>query len=88
MEDRRVRIVRKPKYQRRDNPKARKVAPPPEGTDLAQVAESCRYVVDNPYHKARPGSAGTPPGIGRMRACARAPRRTAGHASSGGFGTQ
>ena len=62
MEGQRVRIVRKPKFQRhRDNPKARKVAPPPEGIDLAQVAESCRYAVDNPYHKARPGSAGTPP---------------------------
>ena len=39
----------------------RKVAPPPEGTDLAQVAESCRYAVDNPYHRAGPGSTGTSP---------------------------
>ena len=28
---------------------------------MARVAESCRYAVDNPYHKTRPGSAGTPP---------------------------
>ena len=61
MEGQRMRIVRKPRYQRRDNPKARKVTPPPEGIDLARVAESCRYAADNPYHKARPGSAGTPP---------------------------
>ena len=32
---------------------------PPEGIDLEQVAESCRYD-GSPYHKDRPGFAGMP----------------------------
>ena len=41
--------MKRPRFQR-DNPKVRKVQAPPNGTDLAQVAESCRYV-GSPYHK-------------------------------------
>lgn len=52
--------MKRPTFQR-DNPKARKVVPPPEGIDLGQVAESCRYD-GSPYHKDRPGFAGMPPG--------------------------
>ncbi len=44
---------------RRGNPKAKKVAPPPVGANLAQAAEACRYV-GSPYHKDRPGFAGMP----------------------------
>ena len=50
--------MKRPTFQR-DNPKARKVQPPPEGIDLEQVAESCRYD-GSPYHKDRPGFAGMP----------------------------
>lgn len=50
--------MRKPRRQR-DNPKARKVVPPPRGADLAQVAAACHYV-GSVYHKDRPGFAGTP----------------------------
>ena len=49
--------MRKPSFQR-GNPKARKVVAPPHGVDLAEVAESCRYV-GSPYHKDRPSFAGT-----------------------------
>ena len=49
--------MRKPSFQR-DNPKARRIAAPPHGTDLAGVAESCRYV-GSPYHKDRSSFAGT-----------------------------
>ena len=35
--------------------------PPPDGIDLTQVAESCRYV-GSPYHKDAPGFAGVPRG--------------------------
>ena len=49
--------MRKPRFQRH-NPKARKISAPPWGVDLAEVAESCRYV-GSPYHKDRPSFAGT-----------------------------
>ena len=39
----------------RNNPKARTVAPPPPGIDLANVAASCRYS-SNPYHKRGHGA--------------------------------
>ena len=52
--------VRRPTF-RRDNLKVRRVQPPPDGIDLAQVAESCRYV-GSPYHKDVPGFAGVPRG--------------------------
>lgn len=42
-------MVRRP-LQRRTNPKAHKVEPPPPGTNLQEVARSCRYV-GSPYHK-------------------------------------
>ena len=48
--------MRKPRFQR-DNPKARKVVAPPDGVDLARIADSCRYV-GSPYHKDLPGFAG------------------------------
>ena len=34
----------------RNNPKARSVVPPPDGVNLVEVAESCRYVGSR-YHK-------------------------------------
>ena len=43
----------------RGNPKAQKVAPPPVGANLAQVAAACRYV-GSAYHKDRPSFAGMP----------------------------
>lgn len=43
---------------RRDNPKARRVVPPPDGVDLVEAAESCRYV-GSPYHKLGRSFAGT-----------------------------
>lgn len=49
--------MRKPRFQRH-NPKARKISAPPRGVDLAEVAESCRYV-GSPYHKDRPSFVGT-----------------------------
>ena len=52
--------MKRPRFQR-DNPKVRKVLAPPNGTDLAQVAESCRYV-GSPYHKDALGFAGMPRG--------------------------
>ena len=50
--------MKRPTFQR-DNPKARKLQVPPDGIDLTQVAESCRYV-GSPYHKDGLGFAGTP----------------------------
>lgn len=50
--------MRRPAFQRA-NLKARKIQPPPDGIDLTQVAESCRYV-GSPYHKDVPGFAGVP----------------------------
>ena len=44
---------------RRDNVKVRKVLPPPDGIDIEQVVESCRYC-GSLYHKDRPGFAGMP----------------------------
>ena len=49
--------MRKPGHQR-DNPKARRVVPPPDGVDLVEVAESCRYVGSR-YHKLGRGFTGT-----------------------------
>jgi hypothetical protein len=43
----------------RVNPKSLAVLPVPEGIDLEQVAQRCRYV-GSPYHKDRPGFAGMP----------------------------
>lgn len=34
----------------RDNPKARRRLPPPDGVDVRRVAENCRYV-GSPYHR-------------------------------------
>ena len=53
-------VARRPTFQR-GNPRARRIQPPPEGIDLAAVAESCRYV-GSPYHKDVVGFAGTPRG--------------------------
>lgn len=50
--------MRRPRY-RRGNPKARKVQPPPSGIDLAQVAESAKYV-GSQYHRTIPTPAGPP----------------------------
>ena len=49
--------ARRPTF-RRDNPKARVVQPPPDGTRLDEVAANCRYV-GSPYHKDIPSFAGT-----------------------------
>ena len=49
--------MRRPSRQR-DNPKARRVVPPPDGVDLVEVAESCRYV-GSEYHKIGRSFAGT-----------------------------
>ena len=51
-------MVRRPR-QRRNNPKARRVEPPPPGTDRPQVARSCCYV-GSPYHKDTVSFAGAP----------------------------
>ena len=48
--------MKKPRFQR-CNPKARRVQEPPPGVDLAEVAESCRYV-GSPCNKDAPGFAG------------------------------
>lgn len=53
-------MARRPTFQR-GNPRARRVQEPPEGIDLAHVAESCRYV-GSPYHKDAMGFAGIPRG--------------------------
>lgn len=55
-----VGVVKRPTFQR-NNPKVRKVQPPPNGIDLTQVARSCRYV-GSPYHKDAVGFAGAPRG--------------------------
>lgn len=49
--------MRKPRHQR-NNPKARRVVPPPDGINLVEVAESCRYV-GSTYHKYGRSFAGT-----------------------------
>ena len=41
-------VMRRPTFQR-DNPKARRVLPPPPDVDVALVATRCRYV-GSPYH--------------------------------------
>ena len=43
----------------RDNPKARRIRPPPEGVDLATLAPRCRYV-GSPHHKDTVSFAGQP----------------------------
>ena len=50
--------MRPPRFRRR-NLKRHKVQPPPSDADLAQVAESSRYV-GSPYHRTAPGPAGPP----------------------------
>lgn len=40
--------MRKP-VRHRNNPKARRLAPPPGGVDVCRVAANCRYV-GSPYH--------------------------------------
>lgn len=40
--------MRKP-TRHRDNPKSRRVLPPPKGVDVSTVAANCRYV-GSPYH--------------------------------------
>lgn len=49
--------VKRPGH-RRDNQKARRVMPIPEGVTLPEIAERCRYV-GSPYHKDTPSFAGT-----------------------------
>ena len=51
--------MKAPGFRRRGNPRARRIAPPPAGVNLPQVAATCHYV-GSVYHKDRPGFAGTP----------------------------
>ena len=65
--------MRRPKFQR-GNPRVRRVQAPPDGVDLAEVAESCRDV-GSPYHKDAKSFAGTP--RGRRPSASMCPRELA-----------